>query len=427
MMRLLLVGLAVGLGAGCAGAKGAESARAPRVRGPSASEIYRVGEARYAAGAYDEAVRLWRHALLELPQTRGYDDLRHKLVLRMAYGQLMAWSTSGHPGHLTDAKQMLDRYVARHEGLHGDGTRARRERGEVYELLYQVESRLPGEGEGATEENEAATDGAREGGAGDVLAPATIRDAPDAAPDDAPVDDEALIVSADEIDPQGDARDGRDRERHRRDGRLREITVKRDRPSVDDPEMRAKLRDEFSNPFNGYVLTAPGVVEWFSARALVRSGLGRPASDDAGAAQRRQARRLARAVIDTARPELKACFEAAHSRRPGTVSMPTVQLSVDDGGAITDAFVTTGDVVDALGELCVVEALEGTTLDADDAESATIVVPLTLFVEGAVLICESRIRSWPARGIVLPGDCPVDDPAAPSTASDSPDRQQDFY
>lgn len=63
-----------------------------------------MGEEQFAAGHYHEAVELWRHAVLALPAEPDFDDLRHQLVLRLAYGQLMAWRHSDNPGCLEDAQ-----------------------------------------------------------------------------------------------------------------------------------------------------------------------------------------------------------------------------------------------------------------------------------------------------------------------------------
>ena len=89
-------------------------------RTPSAARIYTIGEEQFAAGHYHEAVELWRHAVLALPTTADFDDLRHQLILRLAYGQLMAWSASGNPGYLEDAQQMLERYAQRHGAIFGE-------------------------------------------------------------------------------------------------------------------------------------------------------------------------------------------------------------------------------------------------------------------------------------------------------------------
>jgi hypothetical protein len=80
----------------------------PAREAPSPARIYTLGEERFAVGRYDDAVALWRHAILELPPTEANDELRHQLVLRLAYGQLMAWARSRDPAYVEDAKLMLE-------------------------------------------------------------------------------------------------------------------------------------------------------------------------------------------------------------------------------------------------------------------------------------------------------------------------------
>ena len=142
----LLLPLAVG----CSGAT-ATSTEAPHDRAerdapdrhtPDASRIYTVGEAHYARGEYSQAVELWRQAIVKLPPTADADELRHALILRRAYGQLMAWRYQGDEAHLHDAQQMLERYLVRHEELLGNTEDALAQRGEVYELLFEVERAL---------------------------------------------------------------------------------------------------------------------------------------------------------------------------------------------------------------------------------------------------------------------------------------------
>ncbi|MEM6990381.1 MAG: hypothetical protein AAF721_07790 [Myxococcota bacterium] len=389
MLRALLL---VGLVSGCAGVR---TTRAERAKATPA-EIYRVGEARFAAGAYDEAVQLWRHAVLELPQTSDFDDLRHKLVLRMAYGQLMAWSKSGDDTKLLAAKQMLDRYLVQHETMHAEGDQvvAKRERGEVYELLYQVESRLP---EPAPEPEPEPVD-------------PTQRDlAPEPEPEPEPEE------TGETFNGYGDR------------GRVRKILVRRDRPSVDDPATRAMLRSNFADPFQRGSVSRAEVAIYHGPRAMVRTGLMRPAADKADVARRRQARKLGNSVLEAAKPGIRECYEAANARNPGVISNPTVEFTVDEGGVVTEAKVVDGTIADALGELCVLEHLEQTTIDQAVASAETIVVPLTMWVHGTVYIYEHGHRTFQDGFVDLPfnGLKPYRDPAAPPRPDESPDTAHD--
>ncbi|MEM7160064.1 MAG: hypothetical protein AAF799_44920 [Myxococcota bacterium] len=377
--------------AGCAG--GSRTARAPSK--PSAGEIYGHGEARYAAGAYDEAVQLWRHAVLELPQTAAYDELRHKLVCRMAYGQLMSWNASRDPGYLTDAKVMLDRYLERHESLHGDSESATKQRGDIYELLYQVESRLPAQ-------SEAVGAGAEAEGEEVAFAEAATSSesfdetAPRAAPEDAESwsDDE----DSDEV---------------------RTIVVRR-QPSVDDPEIRRRLNHPLYNPFNLNGLGAPEMVVYHGPRAMVRRGLAR-ANGDVSA--RREGRRAASFAMDAARPEIAECFAAAHARQPGAVSRTMLSFSVEPDGSISEAMIADGQVVDTLGDLCVIEALENATVRSEVvAARREVAIPITMWMTGTMLMDEWGGGVQPAGHWSMPfnGPLPYKNPSLPAGPEDAP-------
>jgi hypothetical protein len=106
-----------------------------------ARRLYSIGESELKQGHAVQAVSLWRRAIVLLPTTSDYDTLRHKLVLRLGYGMLLASEQSGEPRFAIDGARLLDRYLVQHEQLFGDGPEAERERGEVYELLYELDSR----------------------------------------------------------------------------------------------------------------------------------------------------------------------------------------------------------------------------------------------------------------------------------------------
>src|SRR5262249_12578407 len=106
-----------------------------------ARRLYSIGEAELERGRAPEAVSLWRRAIVLLPATTDYDALRHKLVLRLGYGMLLASEQTGEPRFAIDGARLLDRYLVQHEQLFGFGPDAERERGEVYELLYELDNR----------------------------------------------------------------------------------------------------------------------------------------------------------------------------------------------------------------------------------------------------------------------------------------------
>lgn len=131
LRSLAVLGL-VGVLVGCATTErpGRTSApEDPRRMTPTASRIYGMGEQSFKNGRYDEAILLWRHALLQLPEPAAADDLRHKLILRIGYGQLVAHAASGDRTHPANAQQMLLRYAVKHEQLFGDRPGAERQRG----------------------------------------------------------------------------------------------------------------------------------------------------------------------------------------------------------------------------------------------------------------------------------------------------------
>lgn len=371
--------LAVVVLAGCAGRPGS----GPTREAPSPARIYTVGEERYAAGRYDEAVQLWRHAILELPPTEGTDELRHQLVLRLAYGQLMAWSQTGNAGYLHDAKQMLERYLERHEQLFGTEAHALAERGEVYELLYHVEQQLDpvafDDGDGSLPAEDPSEPADPVAGDADASAPTTVAASEDEAhQSDGDLADEVAVDNAME------------QARYREDGDRRLIVVRRDRETAS----RETLRSVFTNPEAGLVLTAPGFALVHGPRPLLRAGTARPAEPKATLASRAHARRLGASLVEQVRPALADCYDAAFARDPVAATRSTVELAVDEHGRVHDAAIVEGGLVDMLGDLCMVRQLERTQL-ADSAGPVRIRVPLTFFYQGPVLINEATGETMP--------------------------------
>lgn len=380
------VGLGLGLLAGCASPRTAERSSSPteesRAR-PDAARIYTVGEERFAAGHYPEAVELWRHAILELPQTPGSDDLRHQLMLRLAYGQLMAWDQTRNVAYLEDAQQMLERYLARHEQLLGETEHAVAQRGEVYELLHQVEVALdPGSAVVVDDEPSDAADVLEDEG----------REA-DASTISAKLLAKPVSASRTELG-SGDEAYVEDGEFHRR------VVVRSARPS-EDPATRARLDSDFANSEVGLLLTKGGFELIHGPRPLLRaSGWARPADDTPTTlASRQRARMLGWSLLRAARPGLASCYDAAFARSPVAVERNIVELTVDAQGRVRDAQLVEGGLVDLLGELCLIEELESMQLaqPPEIAESARIQLPLTFFYQGPVVINESTGETMPIR------------------------------
>jgi len=374
--------LALAVLAGCAGRSGARQAR----EAPSPARIYTVGEERYAAGRYEEAVELWRHAILELPPTAANDELRHQLILRLAYGQLMAWSQTGNAAHLDDAKQMLERYLERHEHLFGENERALAERGQVYELLFEVERQLEPPPDEAAEESE------------EVIAEAAASE--DAGTSEARGDAsrELPVVAAARGDADRELADAvaeanaAEKARYADDGERRLIVVPRDRDTASPDQ----LRSAFTNPDAGLLLTAPGYALIHGPRPLLRAGIARPAEDDVPLESRVHARRLGATLVEQARPALAECYDAAFARDPVDVARSTVEVAVDEHGRVHEAAIVEGGLVDLLGDLCLVQQLERTQL-AESPGPGRIRVPLTFFYQGPVLINEGTGETMPLK------------------------------
>lgn len=408
----LVLWMATGFGAaGCAsgGAVGADE----RMTG-SAARIYWVGEERFAQGDHAQAVALWRHALLQLPESADADTLRHDLILRIAYGQLVAHHHTGDRAQLEAAATTLNRYVRRHEALFGETEAAQRERGEIYELLYTVESQLED-----LDTPPVSTTGTRPDPAVPVapVAITTLEPATDPNPRGAPGTG-ALVQSAApavadpdpgapemEAEPSSDRAPARVTRFTQRETPVdthagevldprhneRRITVDtRGLATLDDPRVRAGLRSRFFDPRAGLVLSTPGTSMLHGPRPLVRAyALPKALEDRADARDRRLARRVGFDVIRTARQGLRDCYGDAFARIPALVSRGTFEVWVRTDGVVHRARLTDGGVVDPLGDVCAIEALENTRLNgsiADARDTIRVRLQLVFFYQDAVSI-----------------------------------------
>jgi hypothetical protein len=375
--------------AACAHGTGAERSKGDR---DAAQRIYMVAEERYAAGDYTKAVALMRHALLQLPATSDHDELRHKLVLRMAHTQLRDHAATGDAAPLHDAQQMLERYAHKHEELFGESKKARRERGDVYELLHLVEQQLEpvnvdygdsaiAEAFAAAPEGSAPTDAtaiAEAPQASEVVAvpevPEQIAAATSVEPE--PAVDEAPTPTrvARHVDADGDE--------------VRDVVVARQRPSIDDPETRKKLASPFSTGWLGGVLTAYGITKVRDARPLVR-GFSRLTGDGA-LSQQLLARRAGQSLLHEARQDLRSCYADAYARRPIAALESEIEASVHPDGSISHVRIVEGGLVDGYGDACLIEALQDTLVAPleQSAEPVRVQVALTFFYERALYIVE---------------------------------------
>lgn len=346
--------------AGCAGRSGsarspddaADRGQAQRRAGQeaTATRIYALAERRYAEGDYPAAVVLMQRALLQLPETAAHDARRHDLLLRIGHTQMRAWLLTGDEAFLLDAQRMLERYAEIHTELFGESAAAQAQRTDVWALLGQVERRLDEPERMAAEDGAAQLQARRNAGFG-VGGDAS---------DDEPVDDHRGEMLTPEIE--------------------REVVVKKRRlASLDDPRVLRRLRSDFSLAEAGLVLTkAPGGEALHGPRGLVRAGKPPTHVDvEAAAADQRLARHLGYRVLRTARPALRRCYEDAVARDPQMVADSTVEVSVLPDGQVGRARIVDGQLVDAQGDVCLVQQLERARL-AEDSPPGEVRVRLAL-------------------------------------------------
>lgn len=307
-----------------------------------------LGEERYAEGRFDEAVALWGHAMLQLPADPSADIVRHKLVARMGYGLLQAHHATGDMSYLVDGQAMCELYVAKHEELFGDTESAKELRGEIYELLYEFDSRLDGQMTMEEDEDEDATQ--------------------IAAADPPTADPPAASSSA----PAPELEDGEE---------YRLVKVRRIAwADPDDPRVRAFLRDQrFIGPSN----LDHGQDEVHPRRVLVRVGaLPRPVAAKANARTRATARQAGLAAVEAARPALQRCYEVAMTRDPVIASRVEVTLTVKADGSVAHPRLVDGSVVDAQGDVCTIEALADARIESESLDAAVdVTMPLHFFYQ----------------------------------------------
>lgn len=312
----------------------------------TAKGLYNKGEEEFAQGRYGNAVLLWRHALLQLDESKAMDEVRHKLILRMAHGQLAAFEQTRDRTHLTNAARMLNRYAAKHETLFGDGEDAREDRGQVYEMLYEVESRL--------EQPEVV-----------VLSQAEPEPTEQGSPE--PISEAGDDHAGEEV---GD------------DVRREVVVNTRNRTSIEDPVVRQRLATSFSTGWAGPVLTAAEPVMWNGPRPLVRLSSAPKVLDVSE--QTRDDRRAAWDVVRAARPHLEQCYGAAFARMPVLVTEATVTAVVEPDGNVSKVRIQDGGLIDAVGDACLIEIVDSVQVVPGESQGRmTVQLPLKFFYQGA--------------------------------------------
>lgn len=342
--------------AACAGE--AQPTTVPSSAGPTSDVVsdasrrmYWLAEDQFAQGNYLGAIQLWRHALLQLPKTASADPVRHALVLRMAYGWLAAAETSGEVAPAVDGVTMLERYLERHEALFGDDGQARAERGQVYELLFELEERVPSQEE---EESDTA--------AGEEAAPVVeVATAPESTDDPASPDV------------------GRDEDVEF----VRHVDVRRRK--ADPQVVRDRLESDFSDADAGLTFGSYGLALMQGPRPLLRV---RAAHWDGERGERPRARGVARALAEQAREELLSCYLHAIGRNGNEPAM--VGLRLEDKGDHLSVVITSGSLLDGWGDVCVAESLA----KLDVPEALALDTEFLFFVQGAQYAAE-----WSGAGI----------------------------
>lgn len=356
-LRSIAVCGALGLTA-CTG--GSQPTTVPSSPGPSSDavtdasrRIYWLAEEQFSKGDYLGAVQLWRHALLQLPKTASADSVRHALVLRMAYGWLAAAETTGEVAPAIDGATMLERYIERHEALFGDSKHAQAERGQVYEILFELEERLPSSDDASDTEDE-ATEEEPPPSAEMATAPKPTHDEP---PPEAGRDGDAEFV--------------------------RQVDVQRRK--ADPQVVRDRLESDFSSADAGLTFGSYGVALMQGPRPLLRVRTARW-SDEKG--ERPWARGVARALADQAREELLSCYLHAVGRNGNEPAV--VALRLEDKGDHLSVVITSGSLLDAWGDVCLAESLA----KLDVPQALALDTELLFFVQGAQYAAE-----WNGSGI----------------------------
>jgi len=337
---------------------GHEGVRSSRV---SAARMYETAEAMVDAGYYADAVRLMRHSILSLPRKPETDGLRHALVMRMAHVQLLAANAGRDSAYARDAAQMLLSYGERHAELFGD--EAANEREDIYELLYEAETfaeTLEGLDQDVASSQAAAIEAAR------VHRSAVL-------------DNELDTHAGEEL---GEAV-------------TRDVRVRREWfYDPGDPNVRKNLEGGFSQADGYTFMTTPGMAVLSGRRPMVRrtGTLESIALQGLPTPQRRAMRTVARSVLRASREGLRDCYREAAARGGELQTDATLKLTVTQRGSVSDVIVVSGDVVDGLGDACVIEHVDQVSLPEAGLPMVAMRMrmPLLFFYDGPDIMYEGE-------------------------------------
>ena len=188
----------------------------------------------------------------------------------------------------------------------------------------------------------------------------------------------------------------------------------------DDPAVRRNLEGWFSTADAYQFMTTPGIAVLSGPRPMVRrtGRLESVALQGVESPQRRAMRSVARSVLRSSREGLRDCYRSAAARGGELQTDATVEMTVTSAGEVQDVIVVSGDVVDGLGDACVIEQIAHAELaDAAPQEAMRVRMPLLFFYDGPDTMSENErteIGAWNYDGpkpVVNPG---IDEVAYPT-------------
>ena len=97
---------------------------------------------------------------------------------------------------------------------------------------------------------------------------------------------------------------------------------------------------------------------------------------------------------------------------------------MEPDGSVSEAAIVDGRVVDQLGDLCVIEALENATVDSKFvAARREVSIPITMWMSGTLLFDEwgGGVQTAGQWSLPFNGPLPYANPSLPSSPADSPD------
>ncbi len=323
--------------------------------------MYETAEAMADAGHYADAVRLMRHSILSLPRKTQNDELRHALLMRMAHVQLLAANAERDSAYARDAAQMLLSYAERHAELFGEEHAKQRE--DIYELLYDAET----------------------------FAEALEAPAPQSAVSPAGSRGDKRVLRSRVLDNEFDTHEGEELT----DTLSRDVRVRREWfYDPDDPQVREKLEGWFADSGGYTFMTTPGIAVLSGPRPMVRRTGTLETIELQGVPlpHRRAVRTLARSVLRASREGLRDCYREAAARGGELETDATLELTVTPVGSVSDVTVVSGDVVDGLGDACVIEHLDQTNLSQEEHPvlATRMRMPLLFFYDGPDLMYEGE-------------------------------------